>query len=33
MREKSGNFKINGYGSRSSENLFILFKKGKDVLS
>ena len=31
--EKSGNLKINGYDSQSSENLFILFKKGKDVLS
>ena len=29
--EKSGNLKINGYGRQSSENLFILFKKGKDV--
>ena len=25
--------KINGYGRQSSENLFILFKRGKDVLS
>ena len=33
VREKSGNLKINGYGRQSSENLFILFKKGKDVLS
>ena len=24
---KSGNLKINGYGRRSSENLFILFKR------
>ena len=32
-REKSGNLKINGYGRQSSENLFILFKKGKDVHS
>ena len=23
--------KINGYGRQSSENLFILFKRGKDV--
>ena len=30
---KSGNLKINGYGRQSSENLFILFKTGKDVLS
>ena len=33
VREKSGNLKINGYGRQSFENLFILFKKGKDVLS
>ena len=33
VREKSGNLKINGYGRKSSENLFILFKRGKDVLS
>ena len=26
VREKSGNFKINGCGRQSSENLFILFK-------
>ena len=32
VREKSWNFKINGYGRHSSENLFILFKRGKDVL-
>ena len=31
--EKSGNLKINGYGRQSSKNLFILFKRGKDVLS
>ena len=31
--EKSGNLKINGYGRQTSENLFILFKGGKDVLS
>ena len=31
VREKSGNWKINGYGRQSSENLFILFKRGKDV--
>ena len=31
--EKSGNLKINGYGRQSSENLFILFKRGKDVHS
>ena len=29
---KSGNLKINGYGRQSSENLFTLFKRGKDVL-
>ena len=33
VREKSGNLKINGYGKQSSENLFILFKRGKDVHS
>ena len=33
VREKSGNLKINGYGRQSSENLFILFKRGKGVLS
>ena len=33
VRKKSGNWKINGYGRQSSENLFILFKKTKDVLS
>ena len=33
VREKSGNLKINGYDRHSSENLFILFKKGKDVHS
>ena len=32
VREKSGNLKINGYGRQSSENLCILFKRGKDVL-
>ena len=31
--ENSGNLKINGCGRQSSENLFILFKKGKDILS
>ena len=30
---KSGNLKINSYGRQSSENLFILFKRGNDVLS
>ena len=33
VREKSGKLKINGYGRQFSENLFILFKRGKDVLS
>ena len=31
--EKSGNLKINGHGRQTSEDLFILFKRGKDVLS
>ena len=31
-RENSGNLKINSNGWHS-ENLFILFKRGKDVLS
>ena len=33
VREKSGNLKTNGYCRQSSENLFILFKRGKDVHS
>ena len=33
IRKKSGNLKINSYGRQSSENLFILFKRGKYVLS
>ena len=33
VREKSGTLKINGYDRQSSENLFILFKRGKDVHS
>ena len=33
IREKSGNLKINSYGRQSSENLLILFKRGKDVYS
>ena len=33
VREKSGNLKINGYGRQTSENLFILFKREKNVLS
>ena len=32
-QKKNGNLKINGYGRQSKENLFILFKKGKDVHS
>ena len=30
---KSGNLKINGCNRKTSENLFILFKRGKNVLS
>ena len=30
---KSGNLKINGYGKQSSQNLFILFKRGRDAHS
>ena len=33
VREKSGNLKINGYARQSSENVFILFKREKGVLS
>ena len=33
VREEAGNLKIIGYGRQSPENLFILFKRGKDVLS
>ena len=33
VREKSGKLKINGYGGQTSENLFTLFKREKDVLS
>ena len=33
VREKSENLKINGCSRQSSENLFILFKRGKDVVS
>ena len=32
-RTWNGNLKLNGYGRQSSENLFILFKRGKDVHS
>ena len=31
VREKSGNWNINGYGRQYPENLLILFKRGKDV--
>ena len=31
--EESGNLEINGYGRQTSENLFSLFKRGKDILS
>ena len=31
VREKSGNLKMNGCGRQSSENLFILFERGKDI--
>ena len=30
---KSGSLKINSFGRQSSENLFILFKRGQCVLS
>ena len=33
IRKKSGNLKINGYGRKSPENLFVLLNRGKDVLS
>ena len=33
VREKSENFKITSYGRQTSENLFILFKREKEVLS
>ena len=33
VRQKSGNLKINGYGRQSSEKLFILFRRGRDVHS
>ena len=33
VREKSGNLKIIGYGRQTSENSFILFKRGKDLHS
>ena len=33
VREKSESLKINGYSRQASENLFILFKRGKDIHS
>ena len=33
VREKSGNWKINGCGRHFSENLFVLVKRGKDIHS
>ena len=33
VREMSGNLKINGYCRQSPENLIILSKRGKGVLS
>ena len=33
VRKKSGNLKTNGYGRQSSENLFILSKRGEGILS
>ena len=33
VREKPGNVKINGYSRQTSENLFILFKRGNDEIS
>ena len=33
VREKSGNLNINGYSRRSPEKFFVLFKRGKGVLS
>ena len=33
VREKSGNLKIKGCGKQTSENLYIMFKREKDVLS
>ena len=33
VREKLRNLKLNDYSRQSSENLFILFKRGKDVHS
>ena len=33
VREKSGNLEMNGYGRQTSENLFSLFNRRKEVLS
>ena len=33
VRERPGNLTVYGYGRQSSEDLLILFKRGKDVLS
>ena len=33
VSKKSGNLEINGYGRQTSENLFHLFKGGKDLVS
>ena len=33
VKEKSGNMKINDCGRQSPENLFVLYRWGKDVLS
>ena len=33
VREKSGNLKIHGYGRQSLENVFVLFKRRKDIHS
>ena len=33
VREKSGNLKFDDFDWQSLENLFVLFKRGKDVLS
>ena len=33
VKKRAGNLKISGYGRQSSENLFILSKRGKGVLS
>ena len=33
VRKKVREFGINGYGRQTSENLFHLFKRGKDLVS